>query len=615
MAGGSNAISRTAVWILLGLLIIGLGGFGVTSLGGGMRSVGSVGSQDISIDDYARILQQEIRAIEAEEERPLPFPEAQARGIDRNVLSQLVTIAAIDHEAETLGVSIGDDNLALQITDSPAFVGADGRFNREVYRFALDRAGLSEAAFEDQLRRETARTLLQGAVTSGIAQPDIFVDRIMDFAAQRRSITFARLDERDLPEPVPTATEADLRRFFDENTAMYTLPEMKDITYVWLTPDDILDTIEMDQDALRAAYEQRANEFNMPERRLVERLAMPTAERAAEAMAQIAAGETTFDDLVAARGLSLVDVDLGDLARSDLGAAAETIFAASVGQVVGPLDSAVGPALFRVNGKLDAQVIPFEEALPLLRDTQAIDRARRELERRALEIDSLLVGGATLEELVDEAGLQLARIDWHRDLGEGISGYTAFREAAAAVQPDDFPQALELEDGGVFALRMNGTIPPRLQDFDTIRDQVAADWRRAQTLAALRARAADLAGRLSEGMTMEGLPLALEREEEIIRGQFIPGTRPDFVDRIFDMAEGQIATAEGFGAMFLIRLDAVLPPDDSDPAVIDLRRRLAEQTAQGLAQDIFTAFAADIQARTRVQIDPAALNAVHSSFQ
>src|SRR5680860_1627658 len=39
----SSSISKSAMWILMGLLILGLGGFGVTNLGGGITRIGSVG--------------------------------------------------------------------------------------------------------------------------------------------------------------------------------------------------------------------------------------------------------------------------------------------------------------------------------------------------------------------------------------------------------------------------------------------------------------------------------------------------------------------------------------------------------------------------------------------
>ena len=55
--------SKTAVWILMGLLILGLGGFGATSLTGTIRSVGTVGDKDISVTDYSRALQEELETL------------------------------------------------------------------------------------------------------------------------------------------------------------------------------------------------------------------------------------------------------------------------------------------------------------------------------------------------------------------------------------------------------------------------------------------------------------------------------------------------------------------------------------------------------------------------
>lgn len=45
----AKSITKPLVWILMGLLILGLGGFGVTSLSGTLRTVGTVGEAEISV--------------------------------------------------------------------------------------------------------------------------------------------------------------------------------------------------------------------------------------------------------------------------------------------------------------------------------------------------------------------------------------------------------------------------------------------------------------------------------------------------------------------------------------------------------------------------------------
>ena len=46
----------TIVWLLMGMLILGLGGFGVTNFSGGSADIGAVGEVEISANDYARTL-------------------------------------------------------------------------------------------------------------------------------------------------------------------------------------------------------------------------------------------------------------------------------------------------------------------------------------------------------------------------------------------------------------------------------------------------------------------------------------------------------------------------------------------------------------------------------
>ena len=90
MAKKGFSFSKTAVWALMALLILGLGGFGAINLSGNLRSIGSVGDKSISVDQYARQLQQEIRAIEAQTGESLSFARAQEMGLDRAVLQRIV---------------------------------------------------------------------------------------------------------------------------------------------------------------------------------------------------------------------------------------------------------------------------------------------------------------------------------------------------------------------------------------------------------------------------------------------------------------------------------------------------------------------------------------------
>lgn len=613
MAVRVKNLSKTFVWIIVGLLLIGLMGFGATNFSGTVRTIGSVGDQNISVDAFARELQREMRAIQAQTGQPMTIADARSYGLDQSVVARLTQLAALDHETEQLGLSVGDENLQREIIRIPAFQGLDGNFDRETYRFALEQANLNENVFEDDLRAESARTLVQSAIVSGVEMPDTMADTLTDYIAARRSFTWAPLGEEALSEPLPEPTEAELQAYYDENGAAFTLPETKMITYVLLTPADVLDDIAVDADAIRRLYDERISEFSQPERRLVERLVYPNEEAASNALAQVEVGGATFESLVQDRGLELDDIDMGDVIASDLGDAADEVFSADVGDVVGPLPSDLGPALFRVNGKLDARTTTFEDVEDQLRDELAGDQARRQIEARAEPIEDILAGGATLEEAAEETELTIGTLEWTPDSAEGPAAYATFNEAAAEVTSEDFPQIDFLDDGGIFALRLDETLPERPEPFDSAREKVAEAWRQDALVAALAARAEEVVASLNENGDFTETGLSFKVENGLTRSAYIDQTPADFMNQVFEMETGEYRVVTGETGVIIVRLEEILPPADTAD-VRDLRQSLSTQLDQSLSQALFSAYARDTQLRARARIDQRSVEAVLGSF-
>jgi peptidyl-prolyl cis-trans isomerase D len=612
MAKGKS--SRVLVWILMGLLIAGLIGFGATDFGGSVRSVATVGDTEIDVNRYARTLEQELRAAGAERGSAVTMAEARDSGLDQRVLQRLVAQATMENAASELGISVGDERVREEILAVPAFRGIDGEFDREAYAFTLERSGLSVAEFEERVRAETSASLVQAGAMGAVMAPETYLDALLGYLLEERDITWARLAEDALADPVPDPTETEITAYHGANQAAFTLPEAREIPYAWLTPDMIRDSVEIDRDALEARYRERIGEFVRPERRLVERLAFGTDTEAAEALAAIEAGETTFDDLVTGRGLSLADVDLGDASLQDLGEAGEAIFALSEPGVVGPLPSPVGPALFRMNAILSAQEITLEEAEEDLRAELAADRARRVIDDSIDGIDDLLAGGATLEELAAETEMELGQVAWRPGTTEGIAAYEAFREAAAQVTEDDFPEVLTLEDGGIFALRLDAVRAPELQPLDAVRDEVIAGWRADEVTRRLAAEARITADEIAGGREMAAIRLPLETDRGLRRDGFVPGTPADFVTQVFEMEPGDLRVVAGDGAAIIVRLDRVGAADPAQGEAALLRQIFAQQTAQEVAGDVLQAFTNGLLGQTGVTVNQTAINAVQSQF-
>jgi peptidyl-prolyl cis-trans isomerase D len=606
---------QVGLWIIMGLLFVGLVGFGSTSLTGNVRTLGTAGDKDISIQSYANALRRQIDAFSQQIGQPLSFQQAQAIGLDQSVLAQIVTTRTLDNEVARIGLSAGDLRIRDEIIALDAFRGLDGEFDRALYADQLARNNLTEAEFETGLREDLARSLLQGAVLGGIAAPDQYAVTIAAYMGERRALTWASLGPDALTTPLPSPTDADLQAHYEANPEAFTHPEQRRITYAWITPEMIQDSVTVADQDVRDLYDSRINEYVQPERRLVERLVFGTEEEAQAARARLDAGEITFDALVAERGLDLADIDLGDVAQSDLGPAGEDIFAVVPDTVVGPFMSDLGPALFRMNAILDAQEITFDEAAPDLRNELANQRARRMIAEMEEGITDLVAGGATIEDLAERTELETGTIVWSADVSDGIAAYEPFRLAAAQATDGAFPEVVELDDGGVFVLRLDGIDPPALIPFDEVRTEVEAGWRTAATAAALLAWAEEASTAIAAGASFEEQGLVPTVEDGLTRRDFVPGTPPDFMTRAFELAPGEtVVLANGDGAIVL-RMDTIIPADMSDPAVEAEAEAITAQARSGIAEDLFGAYAEALQSRTEVMVDQAAVNAVNAQFQ
>lgn len=600
------------VYGILILLIAGLGGLGATSFGSGPRAVATVGEIEVTATEYARAVESELRRFEEGTGTRLGFAEAQSIGFDRLALARLVRDAALADETRELGLSVGDQTVRDRVLEIDVFRGASGSFDRDAYEFALNRVGQTPREFERRIRRDVASGLLSAAVSSGVEAPPVYVDRLYAFARETRDASWLRLTAEDLPEPVAAPDDETLRAFHAERRDAFVRPEARIVDYARLAPEDLVAEIEVPEDEVRALYDSRLSEFVQPPRRLAERLVFASREAAETAAERLAAGETDFDALVAERGLTLDEIDLGEVTEAELGAAGAGVFALDEPGTTGVLQSSLGPAIFRVNAILEPREIPFDEARAALRDEIALDRARREVLDRAARITDLLAGGASVADIAENTAATEGRLEWTDGSEEGIAGDPAVAGAIAALEPGALPEVVETADGGVVVLSLAEIVPAAELEFEAARAEVEALWRREAERRALRERAEAVAADLSEASA----GIELTTLTGVTRADSPDGLPQDFAPELFEIDEvGGTRILEDESGVYLIRLDAVTPADTGGAEADLARQRFSAETARTLAADLLDAFTRAVLAEREVRVNQSAIEAVNAQLR
>lgn len=608
--------NRTIMYILMALLIAGLTGFGISSFtGGSLRNIGSVGDERISIDAYARQMNQTIQNVSRQIGRNLTPEEIESSGIQRAVLEEVVTAAGMTNEAKRLGLSVGDAAVRDEILSTPAFKSLTGEFDPEAYKYALERINLTPAEYEESLRMTNARNLIQSAVATGIRSNDTAAEVFVSYAGETRDIEWVELTADYLTTPVADPTGEQVVEQYELDPEAYTAPLTKDITYVWLSPDSLSAEVEVTDAELLEAYNINSERYNRPARRAVDRIVFGNQQDAQDARARLDSGLIDFDALAEERGLTLEDIDQGELERDQLPQpVGELIFNAAEPGIVGPAETDLGPAIYRINAIFDESITPFEDVKDDLREELASEHTGTMVLNMLPEIDDMLAAGATLEELGAETKMQLGTLSYSAELTDGIAAYDEFRTVADQTGEGDFPEIEHLSDGGVFALRVDKVTQPARIPLDEIRDKVARDWKTAETVRRLTELGDRFAGRLAETSDFGSLGIISQTAGGLTRAGFVEGTPPLLVTQVFDAEQGQAVVVADTQSVFLAQVVKVTPVDLNAAENQAIVARIRDQIDQQVAQDVLYAYMSAVQEAAGVTLDPNAISSVNSQL-
>ena len=285
------------------------------------------------------------------------------------------------------------------------------------------------------------------------------------------------------------------------------------------------------------------------------------------------------------------------------------------------------------------------------RGEAAIDRAARMIEDRSGDFEDLLASGASLEDVAEETQMELGQIDFDATAEPqhtGIDGYQSFRERAAVITAEDFPELFQLDDGGVFALRLDEIVPPTLRPFDEVADQVAEDWIASETHGMLLALAEEEAVATEPGdqaaapeaaeseaaepeaaepeaaETPEGQPATAEaaaapeaqKAMALTRDGWIDGAPAELIAQAFAMTEpGVTQVVDAQDRVFLVTLDAIHEADMDSEAATEVADAVRQRLEQSLQNDLFDYYVRSVQAESGIQLNQSAINAAQTMVQ
>jgi peptidyl-prolyl cis-trans isomerase D len=623
LRGIRNASHTWLGRILMGAVMTLLAGifalWGINDIfrGFGSSALVTVGDTEIGADQFRQNYNDHLEQLSRQLGKPVTPDQANAFGLQQQVLSEMVAQAGLDQRAKQMRLALSDAEISRRITGNPQFQTPDGHFDRARFQDALLNASLSEQRFVADQRSNTLRRQIIDSVSGNITAPQAWLDAINQFQNEERSISYVALGPAQAGDIAPP-TDDQLSKYFDERKIMFRAPEYRKIVTVSATPKELTKTIEISDDDVKALFDSRRSRYITPEKRHVEQMVFPTMAEAQAASERIKSG-TAFAALATERGIKEQDLDLGTVAKTTIidPAVADAAFALKEGEVSAPVQGRFGAVIVTVTQIIPEEAKSFADVAPQIRDDLAIARTKDVIQDIHDKIEDERAGGATLEEAAQKMKLPIATYDAVDRSGHNPDGASANVPAGDQIVNAAFSTDVGVDtdpieaDSGFIWYEVTGITPARDRSLDEVKNQVEQRWRDDEMATRLKAKAADILDKLKSGSPLETLAAAngvkVQTATGIKRGQPSPGISARMLDAIFHTAKDGVNSAEGDKPTdwIVFRVtDDKIPPLDATAANA---KQINQKVERDVSDDVFGQYMASVEDELGTKVNQAAV--------
>lgn len=437
-----------------------------------------VNDVNISENDVVRAILSQKRRILGENEGldPAVLDDEMLRP---GVIEQLITRQLFAQDSMEQNLTFSQQDITNIILDIEGFQ-SEGKFDQNLYRFAIQQQGYTSANFNDVLKNDMVVQQLVTGLSSTAFTTNTELSALAGVTEQQRNYYYLRLPVQGI-EDLIELSDTQVDDYYQNNRAVFTTDAQVLIDYIELNSDLLMDVSAISEDQVLARFEEEAENRDLAESRQVAHILLsePTPEGIEEIQTKLNAG---VDFAVLAKdysedfGSADSGGDLGYTSGDTFPEAFEVALAGlEIGQVSEPVNTDAGTHFIKL---LDIQQQTYELSEQRSRiERELIKESTSNLLVEKLQnLKELSFNAESLTEVARAVGLEKKTSEpFSKAGGSGISAFPAVVKAAfsSEVVNDQYAsEVLELGDDRYLVLKLNEYIDARQQELAEVRDRV-----------------------------------------------------------------------------------------------------------------------------------------------
>jgi len=534
--------TRILLGVIVGIIGVGMLMYLVPGQGGTSASsvdvVATVDGQPVTRVE----VQQQLQKIQAGQQ----IPAALAPLYAQQIIEQLVFEKELEVEAQRLGVSVSDTELADRIKlllptayENGQFVGS-AQYSAQVgQRFQM---GVEE--FEELVRQSLVQEKVGALVSAGVTVSSGEISSEFRRKNEKIKIDYAVIHPDALESQVQV-TDADLNAFYDKNKVKYMVPEQRVVRYLPIEPGQLVSKVNIPQAELESVYNQHLDSFKVPEQVQISQILFKTIGKTDAEMAEIrkkaadvdaqAKKSAKFEDLAKKYsedpGTKDKGGETGWIGRGQAMPELEkSAFSVPKGEVSDVIQTQIGIYIIKVTDKQQAHTKALAEVMPILQGAIAKQKSEAMAEALAQKIGDQLRQTAKLSldaiakqfDLTPSETRPLGITDSAPELGNAPE----IKETVFRLHIGDVSQPVRT-DRGYVVLAVKNISQAHQGTLAEMHDRIVADYRHDKSVELARQRASDFAKRAQSGedfaKSAKSLGLDVKTSDEVARDGSITG--------------------------------------------------------------------------------------------
>ena len=591
--------------------------------------VAKVGELGVTANEFIETYQRIISELNKNTNGQITEEVALSLGLPKQTLAQLINEKVIDIEVDKANITVPDQHLKKLILSSNIFKDQFGAFSKQQFQYVLRQLGMDEEKYFNEIKKSILRDQIRSPFSYSNDLSPIVKQIYYSIRNESRTVKVINIPVSTYKASI-TPSDTAIQDKLIRDKELYSKPELRSFSFISLKPDDLLNTININDADLKTEYNNYPNKYNTAEKREVFLVNFQDENEASEIFKKM--NNNVEESNLSEQFMNVIENNTNkDPEESKLGLiefkdlpneVSSSIFKAEINKIVGPEKTPFGWRLFIVSKVIPEVTKTFEEVKEKIEKELKVNIALEKMYDLGNTFYDEVAAGNNIQDAamtIDAKILNFNNVDMN-GMGEDgeiindLPPYPGLMQTIFDANINEPSELISTIGNTIYAIQVEEVIPQRTMSFNEAKDIIIKDIQKIESQNLALNTAEEIIVKINNNQDIETLTneynlIVLEANNVKKDGSGSEGIlNEEALSAIFDIKKGQITNAIKYNNTYIIaKVEDISPVNEINNEDL-LKINLS--VSQSIAKDIQDLFINNITKEQKINVNEKLLDSL-----